>query len=71
MAFEHMCSTLKKQKFVIDSDMHVMLAAFSAMNKKIKAIFDQVDSGKEYKEAIDHHFNVQVFLLFMFDVYFF
>ena len=61
MAFDHMCSTLKKQKIVIDSDMHVMLAAFSAMNKRIKAIFDQVDSGKEYNEAIDTYFNVQVF----------
>jgi hypothetical protein len=71
MAFDHMCSCLKKQKIVIDSDMHVMLAAFSAMNKRIKAIFDQVDSGEEYNEAIDNHFKVQVFLLFMFDVYFF
>jgi len=71
MAFDHMCSCLKKQKIVIDSDMHVMLAAFSAMNKRIKAIFDQVDSGKEYNESIDQHFNIQVFLLFMFDVYFF
>ncbi len=61
----------KKQKIVIDSDMHVMLAAFSAMNKRIKGIFDQVDSGKEYNESIDQHFNIQVFLLFMFDVYFF
>jgi hypothetical protein len=65
MAFDHMCSCLKKQKIVIDSDMHVMLAAFSAMNKRIKAIFDQVDSGKEYNESIDRHFTAQVILLFV------
>ena len=69
MALDHMCGALKKQKIVIDSDMHVMLSAFSAMNKRIKSMFDQVDSGKEYNEAIDHHFNVQVFLVFVINVY--
>ena len=60
LAFDHMCSCVKKQKIVIDSDMHVMLTAMSAMNKWIKAVFQQVDSGEEYNAAIDRQFTMQV-----------
>jgi hypothetical protein len=60
IAFDHMCNAVKKQKIVIDSDMHVMVTAMSAMNKRIKAVFSQVDSGEEYNEAIDRAFTMQV-----------
>ena len=62
MAFDHMCGALRKQKVVIDSDMHVMLTALSAMNKRIKSVFDQVDAGEEYNEAIERQFSMEVYL---------
>ena len=37
-----------------------MLTAMSAMNKRIKAVFQQVNSGEDYNAAIDRQFTMQV-----------
>jgi len=58
VAFDHMCNAVKKQKVVVDSDMHVMLMSMSAMNKRLKAVFKQVDDGEEYNAAIDRQFSM-------------